>query len=231
MVSPEVLAGLRPLVEDLATGRHALRPTLGYRQGVALVDLPDLGPVVVKEYIRGGFPRLFVRRTHLRRGPTRPVKELSFLRLAHDAGVRTPEPLGAIERGRVLYRGWLVTHLVAGARTLAEAVDLPEEHLGPLVDDVARQIELLVLRKILHVDLHPGNVLVTRDETPYVLDFDRATIRFEPAARLRERYAVRWIRAVRKRALPCILATRLAERLGVPEARLVELLGAAPSVD
>ena len=63
----------------------------------------------------------------------------------------------------------------------------------------------LVQNKILHVDLHPGNVIVDPEGKVYLLDFDKGRIFRGSRQRLQERYFARWKRAVIKHGLPAML--------------------------
>jgi tRNA A-37 threonylcarbamoyl transferase component Bud32 len=174
--------------------------------------------VVIKEYRRGGLLRFMRRRHYIRIGPTRPEREFRNLRAARDAGLNVPEPVLSVSRGMLFYRGWLVTRFVAG-RSLVDVVSSGTDGIPDMLDDLTRQVGLLIERRLAHVDLHPGNVLVDAAGRLYLLDFDRVFAFDEPAEELRRRYEVRWRRAVEKHELPAILADRFSEglaRLSLP---------------
>ena len=191
---------------------------LGGRSAIWRHELPEVGTVVVKAYRRGGMLRFFRRRYYVRHGATRPEREVRNLLAARAAGLNVPEPVLGVSRGLALYRGWLVTRLIAG-RSLVEVVKAGTDGLPLVVDEVTRQVGLLIERRVAHVDLHPGNVFVGDDGAVYMLDFDRACAFAKPVEELRRQYDIRWRRAVEKHALPAVLADRFSEGLSRLAAR------------
>jgi len=223
LARPVAEEDLRRLLESFALpGRgHRRIPkgrVLGGRSAVWRHELPGVGAVVVKAYRRGGMLRVLRRRYYVRHGATRPEREVRNLLAARAAGLNVPEPVLGVSRGLVLYHGWLVTRLIAG-RSLVEVVRSGSDGLPRVVDEVTRQVGLLVERRVAHVDLHPGNVFVGDDGVVYVLDFDRACAFAKPVEELRRQYEDRWRRAVEKHALPAVLADRFSEGLGRIAAR------------
>ncbi len=196
-------------IEDLrAVSRELLETTpegrvlLGQRQSAFVAELPKAGPVVVKEYLRGGLVRHLVTRTHLWRPRTRPDHEFRMLVRAAAAGARVPQPIATAARGRLLYRGWLVTRLVPGARSLLDVCGGSAAAVEDLLRDVGRQISCLIGCGILHSDLHPGNVIVNADGEACLLDFDRAVVFPGPPRLMRRVYRARWRAAVKRHRLP-----------------------------
>jgi 3-deoxy-D-manno-octulosonic acid kinase len=74
---------------------------------------------------------------------------------------------------------------------------------------VIEQISLLIQNDILHVDLHPGNVVVDVQEKVYLLDFDKGCVYHGNRQKLKDRYLARWQRAVKKHRLPEMLSNIL----------------------
>ena len=68
------------------------------------------------------------------------------------------------------------------------------------------QIAALVQNSILHVDLHPGNVVVDAAGKVYLLDFDKGSVYHGNRQKLKNRYLNRWQRAVSKHGLPNMLS-------------------------
>jgi len=50
---------------------------------------------------------------------------------------------------------------------------LLKEHICPLVEDKIKKAYLeLHRRKVLHGDVHPGNILVSSDKSIFIVDFE-----------------------------------------------------------
>jgi 3-deoxy-D-manno-octulosonic acid kinase len=195
------------------TGGQA-RDILGGRQAVQRIDLDDFGPVVVKQFARGGAIRHFNRQTHLRWGPSRGARESNWLREVRRLGVRAPDPVAwADDGGTFLYRCWLVTRTIPEAVSLAQIGLQAPAHAAAVFPDVCRQTALLVANRVHHKDLHPGNVLVDTRANVFFLDFDKAG-RYRGSCRgLAAKYRRRWHRAVVKYGLPADLDRLMAEDL------------------
>jgi 3-deoxy-D-manno-octulosonic acid kinase len=208
---------LRRLIAELAAPAHVPAVSqngsvLSGRAAIWRYDVRSVGPVVVKEYRRGGMLRFFRRKHYLRLGTTRPVRELNNLLVARAAGLNVPEPVASISRGGLVYRGWLATRFIQGRR-LVDLVSSDTVSIPALMADLTRQVELLIRNRVAHVDLHPGNVIVDDAGTLYLLDFDRASVFVGSEDELRHHYEVRWQRAIEKHRLPSILTICLADGL------------------
>ena len=217
LVAPLDETDLQQLVAALTAPCQgtAISPRSGPLSGRAAVrrhHIPSVGPVVIKEFQRGGMLRVIRRRRYLRFGPTRPEREFANLRAARSVGLNVPEPVACFSRGTLLYRGWLATRHIPG-RSLVEIATSDGEAIPALIADLTRQVGILIGHRVAHVDLHPGNVLVDPAGTVYLLDFDRAIAFTDPLEDLRRRYQVRWTRAVEKHGLPGVLAERFREGL------------------
>jgi 3-deoxy-D-manno-octulosonic acid kinase len=212
---------LRELVTSLATpaGARAVPLNGGVLSGRAAIwrhEIPSIGTVVIKEYRRGGMLRFLRRRHYFRFGVSRPEREFNNLRTARATGLNVPNPVGCFSRGALFYRGWLATCYVPG-RSLVDIVSSDPGGISALIEELTRQVELLIKNRVAHVDLHPGNVLVSATGTLYLLDFDRAIVFSKSEEELRHHYDVRWKRAVEKHGLPRILSDRFSEGLyGLP---------------
>lgn len=194
------------LIEVLRRTRGRSHGGLAGRAPIVRATLDGLGAVVVKQYTRGGLFRYLVAERYFRWGPTRPEAEFAILTGVRSIGGMAPEPLAWIDRGSPFYRAWLVTREIEHHATLAEISRSDEDRTRQLLDSVVRQIEILIEQRIFHVDLHPGNVVIDRDNTVFILDFDRARRFIGTRNALRDRYLHRWRRAVIKHRLPDILA-------------------------
>ena len=80
-------------------------------------------------------------------------------------------------------------------------------------NSVTEQISLLIQNNILHVDLHPGNVVVDDQGRVFLVDFDKGRIYSGSKTDLRDRYIARWRRAIIKHRLPMMLNDIMVEGL------------------
>ena len=187
--------------------------TLAGRTSVIIDTIDSIGPVAIKHYRRGGLVRLFVKQTYIRLGKSRCRIEYEMLEKARGMGVGTPRPVAYATRGRLFYRCWLVTREIPSHKTLAVLSISDLNRAVSLIKQIAQMVDRLIQNRILHVDLHPGNVLVTPDDSTYLIDFDRAgSYRWGEKA-LRSRYVARWKRAVIKHRLPVVLWKEMQVRL------------------
>ena len=190
---------------------------LGGRQAVQRIDLAGVGPVVVKQFARGGLVRHFNRQTHVRWGPTRCAREMNWLQRALQLGLFVPQPVTwCDDGGRLVYRCWLVTKTVPNTVSLAQVGLQDPDRLIGVFPGVNRQMTILIDNHIHHKDMHPGNILVDDTGKVFFLDFDKATAYRGSRRRLAARYLHRWRKAVNKYGLPQKLIRCLEEEL-VPQ--------------
>jgi 3-deoxy-D-manno-octulosonic acid kinase len=81
------------------------------------------------------------------------------------------------------------------------------------MESVIEQISALIQNDILHVDLHPGNVVVDPAGAVYLLDFDKGCVSPGNRQKLKNRYCARWQRAVNKHNLPKVLTEMMQNGL------------------
>ncbi len=176
--------------------------------------ISGLGPVVIKGYVRGGLLRFARSPIHMRFGRTRCEREFDVLQKVRQLGIAAPEPLAFAWRGGRWYRAWLFTRLIEGTRTLADISRADENRARVLAERLAPIVELLILKGVFHVDLHPGNVVVDEDDKIYLVDFDKARIvTGREHEQLADRYLCRWRRAVIKHNLSEVLTEVLCSSL------------------
>ena len=201
------------LLKAVIAKREVHRSPLGGRNCISIAEIAKLGRVVVKQYMRGGLFQYFIRRHYLKLGTIRSEAEFQLLSKAHAAGISVPEPVGYIWRGEFLYQAWLVTKEIPGSMTVAEISLKDEDRLPDVMEEVIRQVGLLIKNGICHVDLHPGNVLVDPQGRVYIIDFDKA-YQFKGSPNvLRDRYLCRWRRAAIKHELPEVLSEIMSHGL------------------
>ena len=120
-------------------------------------------------------------------------------------GLNVPQPIAYAHRGHLFYRAWLVTHEIHQPLSLARLSLQDEKKTRTAMQSVIEQISSLIQNDILHVDLHPGNVVVDAAGKVYLLDFDKGSVYHGNRQKLKIRYLARWQRAVNKHGLPKIL--------------------------
>jgi 3-deoxy-D-manno-octulosonic acid kinase len=195
------------LVKSLMHSRDEYVPgALGGRSRSLVFELPPLGSVFVKRYSHGGLLRAFTGGRFLAFGQPRSLIEFEMLELVRSFGVNAPRPLAVIKRGAMVYGTWLVMEELVNTRSLAEIQGDDLDELHRAMSGLAEQMMLLVRNRVLHVDLHPGNVLVSPEGRVYVVDFDKARVYRGSASALRDLYLRRWRRAVIKHGLSPVLS-------------------------
>jgi 3-deoxy-D-manno-octulosonic acid kinase len=157
------------------TRRQQVIATFGGRAR-ALAVATDVGPAVLRRYHRGGMIARVVRDRYLFTGHerSRALREWRVLARLHARGLPVPAPLMAsCERSGFTYRAGLLTRLIEGAVSLAEAGHgLQAGHWQRLGATLAR----FSRAGVAHADLNAHNLLVDADGRWYVIDFDRARI-------------------------------------------------------
>jgi len=134
---------------------------------------------VLRHYRRGGLIAKLSQDRYLWAGAarTRSFAEWRLLAELRRRGLPVPAPIAArYVRGALTYRADLITELLPGTRTLADAIsghDLPEagwRAVGKTIGEFHRE-------GVHHADLNANNILLagSRPEV-YVLDFDRGRI-------------------------------------------------------
>lgn len=186
-----------------------LNPPLGGRGAVSRASIDGIGSVAVKQYHRGGWIRHVVKNKYLKWGGTRGLKEFEILQTVRNLGINAPEPLVWVCRGNLVYSAWLVMRHITESQTLAHLSRENEDLAGRAMKSTVAQMMTLVQNRILHVDLHPGNVIVDPEGKVYLLDFDKGRIFRGNRQQLQERYFARWKRAVNKHDLPALLIDRM----------------------
>ncbi len=185
--------------------RQPTKAALGGRTAVYEGRIEGIGPVVVKPYRRGGFMRHLTKRHYLKFGPTRCQQEFELLQTVRQLGVSTPEPVAFAYCGRLCYLCWLITRGIPQPKSLVQLANTDVASAKRVMPAVLKQISKLIEHRILHIDLHPGNIIVDKDDRVFIIDFDRGRIFNGDRNKLRKHYLQRWQRAVDKHGLPVML--------------------------
>ena len=186
---------------------------LGGRTAATPAQLDGIGSVIIKHYRRGGLLRYFIKDRYLKFGKTRAQREFELLDIVGTLGINIPQPIAYAYRGRLFYRAWLVTREIHQPLSLACLSLQDGKKTKTAMTSVIEQIISLIQNDILHVDLHPGNVLVDATGKVYLLDFDKGSVYHGNRQKLKIRYLARWQRAVNKHGLPKMLTEMMQNGL------------------
>ncbi|WP_129139792.1 3-deoxy-D-manno-octulosonic acid kinase [Modicisalibacter coralii] len=151
---------------------------------------------VLRAYRRGGMIARLSEDRYLWTGHerSRAFRELRLTARLFERGLPVPRPVaGWVHRHRLGYRAALLTVRLAGARSLADCLG---EADTALLERVGATIRRFHDAGLDHVDLNARNLLVTPDETVWLIDLDRCRLR-RPGA-WRERNLERLERSLAK---------------------------------
>jgi len=183
--------------------------TLGGRGSLQFIDGIAGKHVAIKPYLRGGIIGKINRKYYVGWGKSRAARECELLAKLSGTEAHTPTPLGFIESGRLLRCCWLLMETIPHDHTLATA-PLTDTEQDALFAGLAPQMKALLELGIHHVDLHPGNIIVTKEGLPVLIDFDKARENISDRKTLSDLYINRWTRAVKKHRLPESLSESFA---------------------
>jgi 3-deoxy-D-manno-octulosonic acid kinase len=148
------------------------------RGSALFIDAP-FGQVVLRRYLRGGWPARFSRDRYFFTGyrRSRPFRE--FQLLAELTRLELPVPLpvaGLCQRSGIFCTGALLTGTITGALPLAACLD------EGLPGDAWRKVGACIARfhaaGVVHADLNARNILLRPDSNDvYLVDFDRGRYR------------------------------------------------------
>ncbi len=200
---------LRRLIKFFDQPHTENTSVLGGRTTLSFSEIDGFGSVVIKPYARGGWIRYLIKQRYLKLGKTRAQIEFELLQVVRNLGINAPEPVAYIHRGRIFYQAWLVSRAIKHPLSLALLSLKDEKKTRQAMESVIGQISLLIQNDILHVDLHPGNIVVDGADQIFLVDFDKGQIHHGSREKLRNRYLTRWQRAVTKHRLPELLTDML----------------------
>lgn len=135
-------------------------------------------PAILRQYLRGGLMAHLSTDCYLwlGRSRTRAWREWSILKLAIEAGLPVPTPLGVcVCREGLWYRAVIITAYIDNSETLAERIAHSAmgknswHRLGLLL----KQFQGHFFR---HADLNANNILIDEQDRFYIIDFDKARL-------------------------------------------------------
>ena len=142
------------------------------------------GPVVLRQYLRGGWVAKISRQSYFFTtvSRSRPFREYHLLAALYDQGLPVPKPVAALcEFHGVISSGALMTARISSARTLADVLPGDDEgdDLGEgLWKSIGKCIRRFHDAGVWHADLNARNILLDENSQVFLIDFDRA--RFKP---------------------------------------------------
>jgi 3-deoxy-D-manno-octulosonic acid kinase len=178
-LSAEIIEVFRAAASDWS-GFSPLPIADGRGGSVVVAPVAGRPRLLVRRYLRGGLPAMFVRGTYLGFRP-RPFRELRIMKSLHQNGAPVAEPYGAAVQWLFpgCYRGWLATRFVEGSCTLWKWL---RDH-GPAADErravlaeVGHGIRKVRALGIWHADLNLHNILVVphAPQRVVLIDFDKS---------------------------------------------------------
>lgn len=167
---------------ETGRGRSALdsetvKPKLFHRGAEADLYLSALGPweVVVKKRVRKGY-RTGELDTRIRK--ERTIREASSLHEAKRAGVRTPAVFDIDLEDYTITMSYIRGRLARDSLDRLDGITRLKVFL-----DIGRQMGLLHLGGLVHGDMTTSNIIISQNETPFILDFGMAHRSLEPEDR------------------------------------------------
>jgi 3-deoxy-D-manno-octulosonic acid kinase len=138
------------------------------------------GPVVLRQYLRGGWVAKISRQSYFFTtvSRSRPFREYHLLAALYDLGLPVPKPVAALcEFHGFISSGALMTARISSARTLADVLPGNDGYEG-LWESVGKCIRRFHDAGVWHADLNARNILLDENSQVFLIDFDRA--RFTP---------------------------------------------------
>jgi len=207
------LAEMTTLLDAARTGDAGGEDVSSGRGGARRLTLPGGKVVYVRQYLRGGLVRFFVREFFLLR-PPRPVRELEATETARAGGCHVPIVHAvAVEESGPFYRGWIVTSAIEGARAFIDVLAAGDEATrAALLAAAGSAIRDLHDAGVYHPDLNGHNLLLDSGGKVAVIDFDRAVVAAPGLHRLARKGCDRFWRSLGKLAAERGIALEDAER-------------------
>ena len=164
---------------DFWKPRQALIGQAVGRGSAWFIDTPS-GPVVLRQYLRGGWVARFSRQSYFFSTVerSRPFREFHLLAALYAQGLPVPRPVAALcEHHGIISTGAIMTGRISSAKTLADVFtgSVPAEDLWKRIGKCIRRFHDA---GVWHADLNARNILLDAGLQVFLIDFDQA--RFTP---------------------------------------------------
>ena len=156
---------------------ETVTPLSGGRGGAYILK-HDEETYVTKHYLRGGFAAKLLDDQYLWTGEkkTRPYREIEVTQHAYQNGLPVAQPIAyCIKKSGLFYQASIITRFVENQGTLADVLSrqiLKEQDWGQLAKVISKMHDL----HINHADLNADNILIGKDMSITLIDFDKAQI-------------------------------------------------------
>jgi 3-deoxy-D-manno-octulosonic acid kinase len=173
---------------DFWRSQNALSGEATGRGSAWFLETPS-GPVVLRQYLRGGWAAKLSRRHYFFTTATRsrPFREFYVLAELYELGLPVPRPVAALcEFQRLMSSGAILTATIPSARTLADVLSSELKSFMSQSDfweSIGQCIRNFHDAGLWHADLNARNILLDAENRVFLIDFDRA--RFRPAKAVR----------------------------------------------
>ena len=143
------------------------------------IDAP-FGPVVLRQYLRGGWVARLSRQSYLYLSVerSRPFREFNTLAALYALGLPVPRPVAALcQHQGILSTGALMTARIPSAKTLADLLAVKEDDPDLSASHWARIgkcIRQFHDAGVWHADLNARNIMLDDQSKVFLIDFDRA---------------------------------------------------------
>lgn len=162
---------------DFWRSRQAVSGEATGRGSAWFIEAP-YGPVVLRQYLRGGWAAKLSRQAYFFTGisKSRPFREYHILAELFAKGLPVPRPVAALCQHRgIIATGAIMTACIPSATTLADVVAGADQVDG-LWGSVGRCIRKFHNAGVWHADLNARNILLDSGFRVYLIDFDRARL-------------------------------------------------------
>lgn len=179
LINPELVSAMPETLFDYGSHRAEGKYAKAGRGTIVRFQHQNQ-PLILKTYKRGGLPGCFIRESYFYNGieNTRMWQEFRLLQALHRLGLPVPRPVAArcVMMTPLTYRGELIMEEIAESKTLVDV--LAEQPLSPEAwSRIGRLIAEFHHHGVYHGDLNASNILLSKDGSLYLIDFDKSAIR------------------------------------------------------